>query len=176
MEEIARRDDEVDILEAEILKYLGKLRAGMLTEQESLEFQGLVVAADNLENLADVIETDIFSLAQKYADVTSAPGEETDRLLGELHATVIKTVELAVRAIRDNDQQAAESVLTMKDRVRDQSARLLERKAMRLTADDTDYLELVRLVMSFVDQMRRIYTLAKRIAKVVVPPVLAQRD
>jgi phosphate:Na+ symporter len=176
MEEIARRDDEVDILEAEILKYLGKLRAGMLTEQESLEFQGLVVATDNLENLADVIETDIFSLAQKLADVTSTPGEETDRLLGELHATVVKTVELAVRAIRDNDQQAAESVLTMKDRVRDQSARLLERKAMRLTADDTDYLELVRLVMSFVDQMRRIYTLAKRIAKVVVPPVLAQRD
>jgi phosphate:Na+ symporter len=176
MEEIARRDDEVDILEAEILKYLGRLRAGMLTEQESLEFQGLVVAADNLENLADVIETDIFSLAQKLADVTSTAGEETDRLLGELHATVVKTVELAVRAIRDNDQQAAESVLTMKDRVRDQSARLLERKAMRLTADDTDYLELVRLVMSFVDQMRRIYTLAKRIAKVVVPPVLARRD
>jgi hypothetical protein len=29
--------------------------------------------------------------------------------------------------------------------------------------------------MSFVDQMRRIYSLAKRIARVVLPPVLAHR-
>jgi len=64
----------------------------------------------------------------------------------------------------------------MKDRVRDQSAHLLERKAMRLTGSDTDYIDLMRLEMSFIDQMRHIYTLAKRIAKVVVPPVIAQRD
>ncbi len=175
-EDIARRDDEVDILEGEILKYLGRLREEALTEEESLEFQALVAATDNLESLADVIETDIFSLAQKLADVTSTPGEETRGLLSELHATVASAVELAVQAIRDNDQQAAESVLTMKDRVREQSARLLERKAMRLTAEDSDYLNLIRLEMSFVDHMRHIYTLAKRIAKVVVPPVLAQRD
>ena len=42
-------------------------------------------------------------------------------------------------------------------------------------ADDPDYLNLIRLEMSFVDQMRRIYSLAKRIAKVVLPPVLAHR-
>jgi hypothetical protein len=30
--------------------------------------------------------------------------------------------------------------------------------------------------MAFVEQMRRIYTLAKRIAKVALPAVLVQRD
>jgi hypothetical protein len=53
---------------------------------------------------------------------------------------------------------------------------LLERKATRLVADDPDYLDLVRMQMSFVDQMRRIYTLAKRIAKVALPPGIAQKD
>ena len=53
----------------------------------------------------------------------------------------------------------------MKDSVRDQVDRLLERKAARLKADDPEYLALIRLEMSFVDQMRRIYTLAKRVAK-----------
>ena len=85
-------------------------------------------------------------------------------------------MELAVQAIRDNDQNAAESVLLMKDTFRDQTERLLSRKAMRLTADDPDYLELVRLQMGFVDQMRRIYTLAKRIAKVTLPAVIARQD
>ncbi len=63
----------------------------------------------------------------------------------------------------------------MKDVVRDQSESILTRKAERFAADEPDYLELVRLEMAFVDQMRRIYTLTKRIAKVVLPPVLAQQ-
>ncbi len=175
-DDIARRDDQVDILEAEILKYLGKVRKGMLTDQESAEFQGLMMATDNLESLADVVETDIVSLGRKAADLTSRPGDDTRALLTEFYATIVESVELTVRAIRDNDQRAAESVLMIKDTVRHQSEKLLARKAERLTAEDPDYLELVRLEMAFVDQMRRIYTLAKRIAKVVLPPVIAQRD
>lgn len=97
-------------------------------------------------------------------------------MLRELHASASKSVEFAVQAVRDNDQQAAESLLVMKDTLLDFSEQLLQRKVTRLTADDPDYLNLVRLEMSFVDQMRRIYSLAKRIARVVLPPVLAQHD
>ena len=81
-----------------------------------------------------------------------------------------------MKAIRDDDQKAAESVLMLKDDVRRQSEALLAHKVERLTAADPEYVQLVRLEMSFVDQMRRIYTLAKRIAKVPLPAVLAQRD
>ena len=174
--DIARRDDEVDILEVEILHYLGKIRQGSLTEEESLEFQGLMTATDNMESLADVIETDLVALGHKWVDLKSSPGEETRKMLIDFHTTIIKSVELTVQAIRDNDQRAAESVLMMKGEIREHSERLLARKAKRLTVDDPDYLELVRIEMAFVDQMRRIYTLTKRIVKIVLPPVLAQRD
>jgi len=174
--DIARRDDEVDILELEILNYMGRIRQGTLTEEESLVFQGLMTATDNMESLADVIETDLVALGNKVANMTSSPGEKTGDLLQEVYTTISSAVEMAVQAVRDNDQRAAESVLMLKDSVRELSERLLTRKAQRLPADDQDYLELVRMEMSFVDQMRRIYTLAKRIAKVVLPPVLAQRD
>ena len=176
LEKIAQRDDEIDILEVEILNYLAKLRRGSLTEQEGHEFQSLMIATDNLEGLADVIETDIVSLARKLTNIKSKSGDETRIMFQELYTSVTKSVELAVQAVRDNDQQAAASVLMMKDTLREQSDQLLERKAMRLVADDPDYLALVRLEMSFVDQIRRIYTLAKRIAKVTLPPVIAQRD
>lgn len=176
MEDIASRDDEVDILDAEILKYLGKIRTGELTEQESHEFQGLMTATDNVESLADVIETDIVALARKAADMKSAPGDETREMLAAVYTTVTRSVELAVQAVRDNDQRAARSVLMLKETIRDQSEQLLARKATRLGTEDPDYLNQVRLEMAFIDQMRRIYTLAKRIAKVALPPVLAERD
>ena len=123
--DIARRDDEVDILEVEILNYLAKVRQRSLTEAESLEFQGLMTATDNIESLADVIETDLVSLGRKLVDLKSSPGEETRKMLVDFHTTVVKSVELAVRAIRDNDQLAAESVLTMKDAIREHSELLL---------------------------------------------------
>jgi len=176
LDEIARRNDEVDILVAEILNYLGKVRKGMLTEEESHEFQALMTATDNMESLADVIKTNVVSLARRAVAINTASGEETREMLIELYTSVIQSVELTVQAVRDTDQLAAESVLVMKETLREQADRLLSRKAERLTADDPDYLELVRLQMSFVDQLRRIYTLAKRIAKVSLPQVLAQRD
>ncbi|MGB5425260.1 MAG: Na/Pi cotransporter family protein [Gammaproteobacteria bacterium] len=175
VEDIARRDDEVDILEAAILAYLGKIRKGLLTDQESHEFQGLMTATDNIENLADVIEIDIVALARKAANVKSASSDETREILVALYTTVTRAVELAVQAVRDNDQRAAESVLLLKDTIRGQSENLLARKATRLGAEDPEYLNLVRLEMAFIDQMRRIYTLAKRIAKVTLPPALAER-
>ncbi len=172
--DIARRDDEIDILEEEILRYLGNIRKGTLSEQDSLNFQGLMIATDNFESLADVIETDLVSIARKAADLNLKASEKTRTLMMEVYDTVLKSVELTVQAIRDNDQHAAESVLLLKNIIRDNSESLLTRKANRLATDDQDYLKLVQLQMSFVDQMRRIYSLTKRIAKVVLPPVLAQ--
>jgi phosphate:Na+ symporter len=125
---------------------------------------------------AEVIGTDIVALSRRAIDLNTTSGEKTRKMLLEVYEMVAKSVELTVQAVRDNDQRAAESVMIMKDGIRDQSERLLARKADRLTVDDPDYLDLVRLEMSFVDQMRRIYTLAKRISKDIVPPVIAQRD
>ena len=174
-EDIARRDDQVDILETAILEYLGRIRTGMLTEKESDDFQGLMTATDNIENLADVIETDIVALAHRVINLKSVSGEETRAMLTELYDSTVKAVELAVQSIRDNDQHAAESVMMLKSAFRDQSDRLLSRKAARLSPEDPDYLALVRLQMGFVDQMRRIYTLSKRIAKVTLPSAIAQQ-
>ena len=176
LEAIARRDDEVDILEAAILAYLGKLRRGLLSERDSLEFQALMTATTDLESLADVIETDIFALGRKAASFSGQTGDETRQMLIDLYESTLTALELTVKAVRDNDQHAAESVVMMKNTLRDQSDRVLSRKAERLSAEAPDYIELVRLQMSLVDQMRRIYTLAKRVAKGVLPPVLAQKD
>jgi phosphate:Na+ symporter len=176
LEAIARRDDEVDILEAAILAYMGKLRRGLLSEHESLEFQTLMTATTDFESLADVIETEIVALGRKAARFSGQTGEETRQMLLELYQSTLAAVELTVKAVRDNDQEAAESVVMMKNTLRDQADRLLGRKAERLSAEAPNYIELVRLQMSFVDQMRRIYTLTKRVAKGVLPPVLAQKD
>ena len=121
-------------------------------------------------------ETDLVALGYKAAELPVRSGEETLELLVSFYTTIVESVDAAVKAIRDNDQRAAETVLMLKESVRAQSEALLARKAQRLTGDDREYLALVRIEMSAVDQLRRIYTLSKRIAKVVLPPALANQD
>jgi phosphate:Na+ symporter len=123
-----------------------------------------------------VIETDLLALTRQARGLPPTSAGETRDLLVGLYQTVLEATELMVKAIRDDDQRAAGSVLQLKDAIRDNAERLLARKAERLSADDPDYLTVARIQMSFVDQMRHIYTLTKRISKAFLPTVLAQRD
>jgi phosphate:Na+ symporter len=171
---VAARDDEVDILEAAILEYLGRIRQGLLTAEESLDHEHLMSATVNLENLADVVETDIVKIVREAGEAR-AEGEVAQMLEG-LYETVCRAVSLTIRALRDNDQQAAQEVLNLHDDVRAQAERVLLAESSQLRADRPDFVKIVRLQTSFVDKMRYVYTLAKRIAREVLPPVLAARD
>ena len=176
LSEIERRDDAVDILEAEIMQYLAKVHSGTMSDEESFEFQGLMSAVDNMESLADVIETDLVAIARQVTELDRRSGQTTRTMLTALYETVLESVKLTVQAVEQNDQNAAESVMLLKDTISSQSDELLARKARRLTPDDPNYLKVVRIEMSVIDQLRRIYTLAKRISKTVLPPTLAQRE
>ncbi|MGD8588385.1 MAG: Na/Pi cotransporter family protein [Chromatiales bacterium] len=170
LDEVARRDDEVDILGARIISYLGQLRQAPLTEAESQEHQSLMTAIVNIESIADVIETDMIGLARTYIEGGFERGsEETREMVEGLWARVRESVELAVVAVGQSDQRVAQDVLLLKDDIRELAERLFERHARRLRADDPKYLERVRLLMTFIEQLRHIYTLAKRIAKTHLP-------
>jgi len=168
---IAARDDEVDILEAAILEYLGRIRQGTLSEAESLEHQHLMAAIVNLEALADLVETDIVGIAREAGEVRAEP--QVAEMLQGLYELVCRAAALAVQAVRDNDQLAAREVLNLAAPLRIQASRLLEAESAQLSADRPDFVRIVRLQSTLVDKLATAYQLARRIAQDVVPPAVA---
>jgi phosphate:Na+ symporter len=175
LQDIARRDDQVDILEAAILDYLSLIRQGLLTEEESRLHQQLMTVVVNLEGLADIIESDLVALADTYIEQQYQSGETTRDILAELYERIGEAIAAAIKAVRDNDQRAAEQVMHMKSDIARLSEAFLSRKSERLGVTDEAYLAIARLEMSLVDRLRHIYTVSKRIAKVVLPLPLAGR-
>ena len=173
LDAIARMDDKVDILETEILKYLGRLRQGTLSEKESHEHQNLMTAMVNLESIADVIETDLVALAKRFIRHEYHSSEKTAVMISDLYEAVCHALKLAVQAVGKNDQQAAESVLLMKEDIADLAMKLSARQALRLPGEDPDYLKKMRIQMSLAEQFRRIYSLCKRIARTSLPTEVA---
>jgi phosphate:Na+ symporter len=170
IDEIIKLDDKVDILEAAIFKYLSKIRQLPLTEEESKTHQNLMTATVSLENLADLVETEISGLVKRFIEEDRQVSETTKKIFTDLYEEVKKSIELAVLSIQNNDQNAAIEVFNKKVIIEELLESLMVRKAETLGRDKSAELETARLEISLFDKMSRTYALAWRIARITVPP------
>jgi phosphate:Na+ symporter len=176
-DEVARRDDQVDILSADIMAYLGRIRQTSLSESESAEHQILTTAMMNIDSLASVMKVEMVETFRTFLKGDHGrSSDDTRDMVEDLWLNVRKAMELALKAVGSNDQRAAQEVMLVKEEIRDLADALFERHARRLRADDPRYLDRVRLLMSFISQLRQMYTLAKRIARTHLPPELVREE
>ena len=174
LKNIARIDDDVDILHGHIVTYLGKISQKALTEEQTRVLVDLMAAANDLENIGDIIETDMVYLGNEGIDAQVSISEETRAVLHKLHDIVSITAELAIDAVIENDQRAAQEVISMKADI----SRLMESAAMhetkRLVAEEPNRLAAYTLEMDLIEKLKRIYYFAKRMAKTVVPEEVSE--
>ncbi len=165
LKEIEWIEDEVDRLHSEILKYLGQLSQQTLsTEQSALQVK-LIGATDQLENVADLVVENMLPLAYKAltADIHISP------MMHETLSSVQQRVHQALldctNAIRRDDDSLAEQVLNAKRELNAQQDAVLAHQAERLGVRQDHQLKIFRYEMEWLESLKRIYSLSKRIAK-----------
>jgi len=169
LRKIAKIDDEVDILHGHIVTYLGHISQKALTEEQTRVLVDLMAATNDLENIGDIIETDLVYLGNQGIDEQVSISEETREILRKLHHVVSTTAELAIDAVMENDERAAQEVIAMKADIN----RLMDSAAMheskRLVAEEPNRLAAYTLEMDVIEKLKRIYYFSKRMAKAVMP-------
>ncbi|MGB7932929.1 MAG: Na/Pi cotransporter family protein [Gammaproteobacteria bacterium] len=172
-DEVVMLDDKVDVLNDAILAYLSEVRQQPLTDQQSDEFQRLMSATINLESLADVIEDELVSTGREFLDQKLHPSDTTRLLLREFASQVILAVNGVIKAICETDETAAAGVMAQKDEIRRLADEALRHQSERIGVQEPQHLKLVQLEMELLEHLRRIYTLAKRVARDFVPKEVA---
>ncbi|MBD1401647.1 Na/Pi cotransporter family protein [Pelobacter sp. M08fum] len=167
--EVQRRDDVIDLLHTEIINYLSMLGKKELTEDQAHDYYLLSQAADTLERIGDVIESELVETGFKIAQLPLRPGAQIRDLLGRLHAYVYTAVELAVRAVNDNDSAPAQELLGMRREVNEAVEGAFRRQVASMAASDTERLKLLQLEFEITDKFKQIFSLAKRIARLYQP-------
>jgi phosphate:Na+ symporter len=173
LEEINKMDDKVDILSEQILEFMSDIQQEELTDENSQLARVLMSATINLESLADVIESELSHICRVTIEQNLESNEESAELLMELVKTVNGAFSDLLKAIKNEDEKLAAEVLAVKDQVRHQVDEILKRQSQRMGITDSKHLLLVRLELEFVNHLRRMYTLAKRVAKDFVPEEIA---
>jgi len=172
---VLKLDNKVDILHDAILEYLRDIRQHSLTDKQSDRFQSLMSATVNLENLANIINDELVAVSKDFSELNMEPSEATLILVQNLADKIAYAIDQVIQAVRNDDETAAEEVITLKEEIQQIAQQFLMRQSERIGIVDAGHLDMVRMEMEFLDKLRSIYTLAKRIAKDFVPDEVASK-
>ena len=176
LESIRQMDDTVDILHAGIIDYLGQISKQPLTEGQTRELLNLMEAVSNLENIGDIVETNLVVLGQDRIRDKIQVSETTQEVLNGFQAAVCKAVAAAIQAVSQSNERAAQVVIGMKDEINRIAESAAAHEARRLIASEPNRILAYTLEVEIIEKQKRIYYFAKRMAKSVLPAVLQQRD
>lgn len=170
--DICKTDDQVDVLQEKMLKYLGSIQRSSLTDAQMEEVVQLMATIDYLEHVGDDISVGLARIARKSVEFDIHVSEATVADFQQLFLKLEAALTYAMRAIASEDQTAAQDVLMLSDDVEAAISRVLDRQVEKLKRSSKRVL-VFRVEMAFCEQARHIYSLARRIAILVLPKHIA---
>ena len=167
LHDIERMDDDVDRLHAQIIDYLGKVSRLSLTQAQTKELMRLMDAVNDLENIGDIIETNLVVLGHERIDEGVSISQPTREVLTNFHVAVNRAVESAVQAVAQKNELAARSVTSMKQEISHIADSAAAHQAQRLVAEEPNRIPAYTIEIDIIEKLKRIYYFAKRMAKTV---------
>ena len=156
IEDVEKRDDQVDFLEREIKLFLARVgREAMGTDLSSKEI-GLISFIGNLENVGDIIDKNLMELARKKLYQGRRFSEAGWAEIVEFHGLVAKNLEKAIAAFAANDRVLAQEVLDQRPLMRQRERELRESHLNRLRLGLTESLDTSEIHLDVLTNLKRI--------------------
>ena len=171
--EVARMDDAVDTLHGNIIHYLGQIIGqNELTESQTEELVRLMEATNDLENIADIIETNLVALGNRRIEAGVTVYEGASDLIGEFHGQITLALDLALRAVTKKDRTAAERVVAMKPDINRIANTAIRLEADRIASDTSQRVEGYSVEVDIIENLKRVYYFCKRMARAALPDAM----
>jgi phosphate:Na+ symporter len=156
LEDVERRDDQVDFLEREIKLFLTRLDRGVVGPDLSRREIGLISFIGNLENIGDIIDKNLMELARKKYYHARRFSEAGWAEILEFHGMVAKNLESAIAAFAANDRTLAQHVLDQRPVMRQRERELRESHLNRLRRGLAESLETSEIHLDILTNLKRI--------------------
>ena len=156
IENVEKRDDQVDFLEREIKLFLARLGREAMGSDLSRKEIGMISFIGNLENIGDIIDKNLMELARKKYYQGRRFSEAGWAEIQEFHGLVVKNLERAIAAFAANDRMLAQEVLDQRPFMRSRERELRESHLGRLRAGLAESLETSEIHLDILTNLKRI--------------------
>jgi phosphate:Na+ symporter len=156
IENIEKRDDQLDFLEREIKLFLARLGREAMGSDLSRKEIGMISFIGNLENIGDIIDKNLMELARKKHYQGRRFSEAGWAEIQEFHALVAKNLERGIAAFAANDRGLAQEVLDQRPFMRSRERELRESHLGRLRVGLAESLETSEIHLDILTNLKRI--------------------
>jgi len=156
LEDVERRDDQVDYLEREIKLYLTRLGKQTMTPDLAHREIALLGFIGNLENIGDIIDKNLMELARKKLFRGGRFSESGEAELMDFHAQIGKNLERAIAAFATWDRTLAHEVLEQRAVIRQRERDLRQSHIDRLRAGLAESVETSEIHLDVLTNLKRI--------------------
>ena len=156
LEDVERRDDQVDFLEREIKLFLARLGRDAMGPDLNLKEIGLISVIGNLENIGDIIDKNLMELARKKLYQGRRFSEAGWAEIVDFHGLVSKNLEKAMSAFAANDRALAQEVLDQRPLIRQRERELRESHLNRLRSGLAESLDTSEIHLDVLTNIKRI--------------------
>lgn len=174
--DVATMDDVVDALHGHIITYLGRISSQALTKAQSRELFQLMEATNSLENIGDLIETNLVRLGGERIAAEITVSEPTREVIVGFHRAVCKALDAALQAVTQKNVEAAHQVVAMKQEINHLADAAALHQARRLVAEEPNRLPAYTVEMDVLQSLKRVFYFTKRMARSVVPSVVVEAE
>ncbi len=163
--QVRAMDDVVDALYGNVVTFLGKVSQQQLGDPGTREMVALMGIANDLESIGDIIETNLVALGRRRLEHEVQISDATAKVISDFKDHVVKALEDAVQAASEQDAQAAIQVKKMKRDINQMAAEAARHEAARLVANAPNRFQAYAVESDIIENLKRIYYFAKRIAR-----------
>jgi len=156
LEDVERRDDQLDYLEREIKIFLSRLGRETMSPDLAQKEIALISFIGNLENIGDIIDKNLMELARKKLYQGRRFSEAGEAELIEFHSLVSKNLERAIAGFAANDRSLAQEVLDQRPVVRQRERELRDSHLARLRRGLAESLETSEIHLDVLTNLKRI--------------------
>lgn len=165
---IAERDNQVDLLDIEIRRFLAKLNAQPMDADDQQEQMRQMRYLTELEAIGDIIDKNLCKLAIKKIRLNVDFGRDGWKELEEFDQKVIQNMLIADTAFQTRDKELAEKLLRHKDHIDCQIRELRDRHFTRFSgASEAEY-EVSAIQLDLLTNLKRINSHVTHVAYAVL--------
>ena len=156
---IKEKDNLVDILDREIRLYLTRFSSTNLTEQQSSRAVALLEITRDLENIGDIVDRNIMSLAMKRINKGLKFSDQGMEEIAFFHGKVVENFDMAMSAFAGNDRDLADRVLRNKEELATLERDLVQAHIERLRKELKESIETSHIHLDILGHLARINAL-----------------
>ncbi len=166
--QISERDNQVDMLDAEIKKFLSRLSGAPMDTDETQEQLRQLRYLAELESIGDIIDKNLCRLVLKKINLGIDFPADTWRELDDFDKKVLENMLLADTAFQTRDRDLAEKLLRHKDHIDLQIRQLRDAHFVALPGQtDSDY-ESSAIQLDLLTNLKRINSHVSHVAFAVI--------